>query len=30
VYDVLRYRSLAITKGALAELIARIDAPVKR
>ena len=30
VYDILRYRSLAITKDALQELVRRIDAPIKR
>jgi ribosomal protein L4 len=30
VYDILRYRSLAITKDALKELVSRIDAPIKR
>ena len=30
VYDILRYRSLAITKDALKELVHRIDAPIKR
>lgn len=30
VYDILKYRSLAITQDALAALIARIDAPIKR
>tara|TARA_B110000977_G_scaffold16922_2_gene20706 strand:- start:28115 stop:29263 length:1149 start_codon:yes stop_codon:yes gene_type:complete len=30
VYDILKHRSLAITKEALEDLIKRIDAPVKR
>ena len=30
VYDILRYRSLVITKDALKELVHRIDAPIKR
>lgn len=30
VYDILRYRSLAITRDALEALVARIDAPIKR
>jgi phospholipase/lecithinase/hemolysin len=30
VYDILRYRSLAITQDALVALVARIDAPIYR
>ena len=30
VYDILKHRSLAITAEALVELIARLDAPIKR
>ena len=30
VYDILRYRSLVLTKDALEELVKRIDAPIKR
>jgi hypothetical protein len=29
VYDILRYRSLAMTPDALRELVRRLDAPLK-